>query len=157
MIVEGHASLILSSTVHTVSHITCLLGIEPTAVWENGDLTGGTGPDENGNQVPWHRTASMWGIDIHDEDFDTMGDQTGTASLRRLAEVMTGKGPTLDTLREHFHPTILWSGESDSHQGGFVMEADLLLSLAALGCDLMGTVYVQSKKKRKKNSRKRKQ
>lgn len=45
-------------------------------------------------------------------------------------------------LREGGETRLWWSGDSDSTQGGFVLEADLIGHLATLGCDVFGTAYL---------------
>jgi hypothetical protein len=79
-------------------------------------------------------------IDVHDEDFDHLDDQTVLASLRKLADIFAGKEAALQSLRADFDPTILWTGDSDCAQGGFYLPIDLTRDPGSLGCDIMMTV-----------------
>ncbi|WP_223622937.1 hypothetical protein [Microbacterium sp. EST19A] len=56
--------------------------------------------------------------------------------------VVEGKADVLSALRPACDTVISWYGSSDSSQGGFVMDAELLAGLAALGCVLVGTTYL---------------
>jgi len=154
MVIDGHASLVISTRTRRLEELTRLLLIEPTVYWELGDpytLTIGRLAGRSGV-----RPVSMWALHISDEDFEHPDDQTGLASLRRLANLLSGKGAILSSLRPELEPTILWSGDSDSSQGGFYLPLDLIRDLGELGCDVMMTVYNKEKKykkKRRKDSR----
>jgi hypothetical protein len=50
--------------------------------------------------------------------------------------------PVFMELRRGGETTLWWSGDSDSTQGGFVLEADLISSLSKLGCDVFGTAFL---------------
>lgn len=76
------------------------------------------------------------------EELIDPGDQTGFGSVRALVSVFRGKAATLARLRPDCETIIWWSGDSDSTQGGFVLPADLIADLAAFGCDLYGTAFL---------------
>lgn len=138
MVVDGIASLIISSRDKSLNHLTELLGIEPTSHWERGDAHVLRRPGFPDEYRP--RVNSNWSIHVHDDEFEHPDDETGLASLRRLADILAGKGAILESLRSEFEPTIHWTGDSDSTQGGFYMPIDLIRDLGSLGCDLLMTV-----------------
>ena len=153
MVIDGYASLVISSKTRRLEDITALLGIEPTSYWELGDPHTWQMRDKPPESHP--RRSSIWALHIHDVEFDHPEDETGLASLRRLADLLKGKGPILESLRPELDPTILWTGDSDSTQGGFYVPIDLVRDLSDLGCDIMMTVNNEEQKYKKKRKKAR--
>ncbi|MFJ4224539.1 hypothetical protein [Microbacterium sp. NPDC089695] len=59
-----------------------------------------------------------------------------------MVEILEPVAGALAELRQDGETINWWSGDSDSTQGGFVLEADLIARLAALGCHIYGTTYL---------------
>lgn len=111
--------------------VTQHLGLLATIVIRKGEVS-------RSGQVRGHHT---WAVDAgtfsNDDD-----DQTGTAALTALLEqcrVAFGRGGTLPA---DCRARIVWSADSDSAQGGFVLTAALAAQIAALGVDLYGMVLL---------------
>lgn len=137
MITDGHASLVIRSDATTAAQMTVTLGLEPSEAHEIGEPTRAAmagrslSPEWMSYQVAW------WKLDAPDEQSD---DPFG--SLRGLLHLLAESTDALETLRASCETRIWWHGSSDSSQGGFVMDADLLKALAKSGCDLYGTAYL---------------
>lgn len=84
---------------------------------------------------------SVWTFDAPAADDPREG--SAHDSLERLAGLLRGKGAALAGLRDEYETQITYSGFSDSEQAGFVFSAGLLAQLAELGCDLLGTAYLE--------------
>lgn len=141
MIVSDRASLCIYSDSMTTAEITAVMGIEPTEAHEKGDPTraGLAGRPLKPKYLAYQQT--YWCLDMPEDDFDPE-DSTGFAHLAVLVERLRGKESALTSLRPACETIIWWSGDSDSTQGGFVLTAELTAQLAALGCDLYGTTYL---------------
>lgn len=111
--------------------VTKHLGLSPTTVSRKGDVS-------RSGRVRRHHT---WAVDAgplsNDEE-----DQTGTAALMTLLEQCRAACGRVGSLPADCHARIVWSADSDSAQGGFVLTAALAAQIAALGVDLYGTVYL---------------
>lgn len=111
--------------------VTQHLGLSPTTVSRKGDVS-------RSGRVRQHHT---WAVDAgtfsNDDD-----DQTGTAALAALLEQCRVAFGRVGSLPEDCRARIVWSADSDSAQGGFVLTAELAAQIAALGVDLYGTVYL---------------
>ena len=140
MICANRASLVVQSDALTVAEITAMLGVEPTASGDVGSPTpaGRSGRDLRPAHLRYQRT--YWSPTDYDEGSGS--DQTGFAALRRLIATLESRRHALELLREQDETVLFWSGDSDSTQGGFVIESDLLHDLAASGCDLYGTAFL---------------
>ncbi|WP_341947187.1 DUF4279 domain-containing protein [Microbacterium sp. LWH11-1.2] len=140
MITDGRATLSIYSTEMTAVEITTALGIVPSKTYEQGDLT----PSGRAGRLlkPQYLTYQQagWHLDAP----DSVDDPDAFRSLRALVRSIERKAEVLRTLRPACDTVIRWYGSSDSSQGGFVMDAELLVGLAALGCDLVGTAYLSS-------------
>lgn len=118
-----------------------MLGIYPMSSGDVGELTSA---GRNGvNVAPERRRhqRAFWSITDTDDDTDPE-DGTGFASLRKLVARLAPHVNALADLRRTGETIIWWSGDSDSTQGGFVLEADLIVALAGLGCPVYGTAYL---------------
>ena len=140
MIRGDRASFRVYSDTKTVHEISTMLGLEPTSAGDKGDLTpaGRAGRDLAPEHLRYQRTR--WSLTVESEPRED--DQTGLSSLRELVSRLQPRSHVLAELRQGGETTLWWSGDSDSTQGGFVLEADLIRSLAELGCDVFGTAYL---------------
>lgn len=140
MIRGNRASLVVHSDVYTVAQISEMLGREPDRAGDVGDLTpaGRAGRDLAPERLRYQRT--FWTID--ERDAGEGADQTGFASLRRLVEDLVPRADALVRLRRGGETVLRCSGDSDSTQGGFVLESDLIAALNLIGCDVYGTAYL---------------
>lgn len=111
--------------------VTQHLGLSPTTVSRKGDVS-------RSGRVRHHHT---WTLDAgtlaNDEE-----DRTGAAALTALLGQCRAAFGRVGTLPADCHARIVWSADSDSAQGGFVLTAALAAQIAALGVDLYGTVYL---------------
>jgi len=141
MIRGNRASFTVHSDSMTVSEISVMLGLEPTRSGDKGDLTpaGRSGRDVAPERLRYQQT--YWSLTVVDDE-PPEDDQTGLSALRALAAKLEPNVHLMSRMRDDGDTRIWWSGDSDSVQGGFVLEADLIRSLAALNCDVYGTAYL---------------
>lgn len=141
MIQGNRASLSVFSDTRTVAEISAMLALEPTDWGEKGDLTraGRAGRNYAPELLTHQRT--FWSL-TERVDEPRAEDQTGFSALRALVVRLVPRAEALRELRRGGETRLSWSGDSDSTQGGFVLEADLIGSLASLGCDVFGTAYL---------------
>ncbi|MDY0828749.1 hypothetical protein SK224_06365 [Microbacterium sp. BG28] len=140
MIRSSRATLSIYSDVLSVADVTAMLGIEPDNSGDMGTLTraGRAGRDAAPERLRHQRT--FWSVTEKDDgDSD---DATGFAALRRLVQRVGPIHRALATIRESGETVLWWSGDSDSSQGGFVLEADLISDVSRLGCDIYGTAFL---------------
>jgi heme-degrading monooxygenase HmoA len=129
MITHSKASLSIISETHAAADISAVLGLEPSRTAEIGDRKSLSG-------LP--RKYSLWVLDAPEPE-----ERGDLDPLESLAELLRGKAPALEALRENYTTEIVYGGFSDSGQGSFVFSASLLADLGALGCDLLGTAYLE--------------
>ena len=139
--IDGSASLQISSTTRTAASIAEALGIPATHMAEKGDLR----LDIRGNPTRGPRPVyeyAAWSVTV-DGDEATDDSSAGFTSLRTLVEQFSGKAQALGELRDtgEYEMYVSWHGTSGSSQGGFVLPLDLLTGFVELGCDLFGSVY----------------
>ncbi|GAB3155943.1 hypothetical protein GCM10027058_29200 [Microbacterium neimengense] len=140
MIRSNRATLSIYSDVLSVADVTATLGFEPDNSGDMGALTraGRAGRDVAPERLRYQRT--FWSVTEKDDgDSD---DATGFAALRRLVQRVGSIHGALAAIRESGETVLWWSGDSDSSQGGFLLEADLVSDLSRLGCDVYGTAYL---------------
>jgi hypothetical protein len=65
----------------------------------------------------------------------------GTARLRELLHIFRGRAPLIRQMRGQCEVRVWWSGSSDSVQGGFVLDAEILSGLVEICVGFYGTVY----------------
>ncbi|GAB3605860.1 hypothetical protein GCM10027413_12690 [Conyzicola nivalis] len=126
MITHSKASLSIISETHAAAEVDAVLGLEPTRTAEIGDRKALSG-------LP--RKYSLWVLEAEAHD--------GLDPLESLAEVLRGKAAALESLRGNYSTEIVYGGFSDSSQGSFVFSAGLMADLGALGCDFLGTTYLE--------------
>lgn len=141
MIRDNRASLSIHSDTKTVAEISALLRLEPSDWGDKGDLTpaGRAGRNYAPELLTHQRT--FWSL-TESVDEPSADDRTGFSALRALAARLEPRAQALMELRQGGETTLWWSGDSDSTQGGFVLEADLIRYLSTLGCDVFGTAFL---------------
>lgn len=141
MIRGNRASLSIHSEAKSVAEISAMLGLEPDHWGDKGDLTpaGRAGRNHAPERLRFQRT--YWSL-TEAVDEPSADDQTGFSALRALVDRLEPLAQVLMELRQGGEVVLWWSGDSDSTQGGFVLEADLIGRLARLGCDVFGTAYL---------------
>jgi hypothetical protein len=143
--IDGKATLVISSATHRASDVTVALGIQPDWSAERGDER----VRLDGTSVSMRRRfyeTSMWALEVDASPATMMSvdddDAKGFGTLVVLVDRLLGRGPSLAMLRENDYTMYIhWYGTSGSHQGGFVLPISLLRDIAELGCDFMGNVY----------------
>ncbi|MDQ1178335.1 hypothetical protein [Microbacterium sp. SORGH_AS_0421] len=141
MIRNNRASLCVYSDTYTVAQISDMLGLEPESFGDIGDLTpsGRAGRNLKPQYLTYQRT--LWSLHENSLGADAE-DETGFSALRRLVERALPVADRLADLRNGGETIIWWSGDSDTMQGGFVLEVDLIEKLSVLGCPVYGTAFL---------------
>ncbi|WP_186317596.1 DUF4279 domain-containing protein [Curtobacterium sp. 9128] len=141
MIVSDLATLSIVSEHRTARAISEVMGLEPTRSAERGEPTrsavhGNTSPDR-----PATRAVASWSLDADEKAADPE-DETGFRTLRLLLNQISTKTAQIAELKLDCDVSITWTGSSDSWQGGFVLDEDLLRDLGRLGIAIWGTVLL---------------
>jgi hypothetical protein len=143
--IDGKATLVISSHTHMASDVTRALGILPDWSAERGDER----VRDDGTSVSLRRRyfeSAMWALEVDASPATMMAvDEDaakGFGTLYVLVDRLLGRGPSLAMLRDNDYAMyIRWYGTSGSAQGGFLLPKDLLRDIAELGCDFFGNVY----------------
>jgi hypothetical protein len=133
MITSSTASFAAYSDTGASADVTRALGIDPDEHHERGDRHG-----RDGELV---RAQSAWELRVRAADVPE-DDESGFGSVRTLLATLLPLADRLDALRGDWEFVVWWGGFSDSEQGGFVIEPDVLAGLARLGAPLYGTAYL---------------
>jgi hypothetical protein len=143
--IDGMATLVISSPNHPAYYVTEVLGISPDWSADKGD------PRPRGNDTgnePIRRRVydtSMWVLEVDSNPGTKMAmvdeDAKGFATLQVLADRLLGRGPMLAQIRRDYAVELTWYGTAGGSQAGFVLPASLLSDLAELGLDVNCTVY----------------
>ncbi|MEV8239165.1 DUF4279 domain-containing protein [Microbacterium testaceum] len=141
MIRGNRASLSIHSDTKTVAEISEMLGLAPDAWGDKGDLTPAGRARRNHAPERLTHQRTYWSLTERDHE-PGPGNQTGFSALRALVARLEPNAQALMELRRGGETTLWWSGDSDSTQGGFVLEVDLIRCLSTLGCDLFGTAFL---------------
>jgi hypothetical protein len=143
--IDGMATLVISSPVHPANYVTTVLGIEPDWCAEKGDLRprqGDTGTEPIRRRV---YDTSMWVLEVDSNPGTKMAvdedDAKGFATLQVLADRLLGRGPLLGQLKANYRVELTWYGTAGASQAGFMLPTSLLSDLAQLGLDVYCTVY----------------
>jgi hypothetical protein len=141
MIVRDLATLTVWSEHRTARDIRDLMGVDPTRSHERGDptraaLRGRVLPGQSPVEV-----NAQWSLDGDPEAADPE-DESGFRTLRQLLSRIGHTADAIAELKQDCDVSITWSGYSDSWQGGFVLEQDLLQELGRLGIPIWGTTYL---------------
>lgn len=135
MIRAGRASLAVTSIETDPDVVTHHLGVSPTKVVRKGELL-------RSGRVHEHH---VWALDVGTLSDDD-DNQAGTIALRALLERCRPASGRVATLPADCHARIVWSADSDSTQGGFVLPVELAAQIASLGVDVHGTVYLDDER-----------
>jgi hypothetical protein len=143
--IDGMATLEISSSLHPAYYVTEVLGIQPDWFAEKGDLRPRSG--DTGNEPIRRRVydTSMWVLEVDSNPGTKMAvaedEAKGFATLRVLADRLMGRGPMLAQIRLDYKVDLTWYGTAGGTQAGFVLPTTLLADLAELGLDVNCTVY----------------
>ena len=143
--IDGKATLVISSPTHMASDVTKALGIIPDWSAEKGDER----VRLDGTSVSLRRRfyeTSMWALEVDASPATMMAVDDdaakGFGTLYVLVDRLLGRGSMLAMLRDNDYTMyIRWFGTSGSEQGGFLLPRGLLADIAELGCDFFGNVY----------------
>ena len=143
--IDGMATLVISSPVHPADYVTTVLGVEPDWSAEKGDLRprqGDTGSEPIRRRV---YDTSMWVLEVDSNPGTKMAvdedDAKGFATLQVLADRLLGRGELLAQLKANYKVELTWYGTAGASQAGFMLPTSLLSDLAQLGLDVYCTVY----------------
>jgi hypothetical protein len=143
--IDGMATLVISSPNHPAYYVTEVLGIDPDWSADKGDLRPRSG--DTGNEPIRRRVydTSMWVLEVDSNPATKMAiaedESKGFATLQVLADRLLGRGPGLAQLRLDYRVELTWYGTAGGSQAGFVLPSSLLGDLAELGLDVNCTVY----------------
>ncbi len=121
--------------------MTQTLRLSPTSWNEKGDPTLAAKAGRDASRSRLVEPRARWSYHADGSAADP-SDETGFRTLRVLIDVLSSRTRELAALRATCETVIGWSGDSDSSQGGFVLPSAMMNDLAALGCDLYGTTYL---------------
>lgn len=141
MIEYDRATLAIYSESRTVAEITDSLLLEPTEAANIGEPTrsGRAGRAYEPEYLTYQRTT--WLLDVSARPTD--GGDEGVNALRRLVGIALPAAAALESLRRDCETVIWWSGDSTNSQGTFVLPSTLIKDLAAIGCEVRGTVFLE--------------
>jgi hypothetical protein len=143
--IDGMATLVISSPNHPAYYVTEVLGIDPDWSADKGDPRPRSG--DTGNEPIRRRVydTSMWVLEVESNPATKMAiaedESKGFATLQVLADRLLGRGPGLAQLRLDYTVELTWYGTAGGSQAGFVLPSSLLGDLAELGLDVNCTVY----------------
>jgi hypothetical protein len=143
--IDGMATLVISSENNPAYYVTEVLGIEPDWSADKGDLrprSGDTGSEPIRRRV---YDTSMWVLEVDSNPGTKMAvaedEAKGFATLQVLADRLLGRGPALAQIRLDYKVELTWYGTAGASQAGFVLSTRLIADLAELGLDVNCTVY----------------
>jgi hypothetical protein len=143
--IDGMATLVVSSPNHPAYYVTEVLGIEPDWSADKGDLR--PRGNDTGNEPIRRRVydTSMWVLEVDSNPATKMAiaedESKGFATLQVLADRLLGRGPAIAQIRLDYSVELTWYGTAGGAQAGFVLPSTLLADLAELGLDVNCTVY----------------
>ena len=110
--IDGMATLVISSPNHPAYYVTEVLGIEPDWSADKGDLRPRSG--DTGNEPIRRRVydTSMWVLEVDSNPATKMAiaedESKGFATLRVLADRLLGRGPAIAQLRLDYKVELTW-------------------------------------------------
>jgi hypothetical protein len=143
--IDGMATLVISSADHPAYYVTQVLGLDPDLAAEKGDLR--PRQLDSGNEPIRRRVydTSMWILEVESDPGTKMAmvedDAKGFGTLQVLADRLMGRGPLLAQIRRDYSVELTWYGTASGTQTGFTLPSTLLSDLAELGLDVNCTVY----------------
>jgi hypothetical protein len=142
--IDGQASLVISSETYTAADVTKFLGVEPDWSAEKGDLR----PRTNSGNEPIRRRfyeSSMWALEVDSTPATMMAvdedEAKGFATLHVLVDRLLGRGEMLAHVKQYYSVQLSWFGTAAGGQASFLLPGGLLRDIAELGLDVIGTVY----------------
>jgi len=143
--IDGMATLQISSALHPAYYVTTVLGLEPDWSAEKGDprpRQGDTGTEPIRRPV---YDTSMWALEVESDPGTKMAvvedDAKGFATLQVLADRLLGRGPALAQIKADYTVELTWYGTAAGSVAGFMLPSTLVRDLAELGLDVSCTVY----------------
>ena len=142
---DGMATLVISSANNPAYYVTEVLGIQPDWSADRGDLRPRSG--DTGNEPIRRRVydTSMWVLEVDSNPATKMAiaedESKGFATLQVLADRLLGRGPAIAQIRLDYSVELTWYGTAGASQAGFVLPTKLIADLAELGLDVNCTVY----------------
>jgi hypothetical protein len=143
--IDGMATLVISSPDHPAYYVTQVLGVEPDWSAEKGDLRPRQGDAAN---EPIRRRVydtSMWVLEVDSNPGTKMAmvedEAKGFGTLKVLADRLLGRAGALAQIRVDYKVELTWYGTAGGSQAGFMLPTTLLADLAELGLDVNCTVY----------------
>lgn len=142
--IDGMASLIISSDTYSAAEVSSSLGIEPDWSAERGDRRLRADGAPVAGRRAFHEKSS-WALEVDSTPATMMAvdedEYKSFATLFVLVDRLWGRGPLLAELRPRYTVQISWFGTATSRQVGFVLPLPLMRDLAELGLDLYTNVY----------------
>jgi hypothetical protein len=142
--IDGQASLVITSETYTAADVTRALGIQPDLSAEKGDLR----PRNNAGSEPIRRRyyeTSVWALEVDSTPATMMAvDEDaakGFATLHVLVDRLLGRGDMLGQIRQYYTVSLNWYGTAAEGQTTAVLPSGLLRDIAELGLDLVVTLY----------------
>ncbi|MCU1469873.1 MAG: hypothetical protein JWQ39_1022 [Glaciihabitans sp.] len=142
--IDGQASLVISSDTYAAADVTKFLGIDPDWSAEKGDLR----PRTNGGIEPIRRRfyeTSMWALEVDASPATMMAvdddESKGFGTLQVLVDRLLGRGEMLAHVRQYYSAQLSWYGTAAGSQASFVLPGALIRDIGELGLDVVGTVY----------------
>ena len=128
--IDGMATLVISSPNHPAYYVSEVLGIQPDWSADKGDLrprSGDTGTEPIRRRV---YDTSMWVLEVDSNPATKMAiaedESKGFATLQVLADRLLGRGPGLAQLRLDYKVELTWYGTAGGSQAGFVLPTTLI-------------------------------
>jgi hypothetical protein len=142
--IDGMASIVITSPTYTAADVTRALGIQPDWSAEKGDPRVRKDGAPVSSRRAFHE-ESVWSLEVDSTPATMMfvheDDAKGFATLAVLVDRLLGRGPVLAQLRNGYKIQVSWFGTSSTKQVGFTLPVDLMRDLAELGCTVYGNVY----------------
>src|SRR5580698_4147504 len=120
--IDGMATLVISSPLHPAYYVSDVLGIAPDWSAEKGDKrprSGDTGAEPIRRRV---YDTSMWVLEVDSNPGTKMAidedDSKGFATLQVLADRLLGRGPGLAQLKLDYKVELTWYGTAGGSQAG---------------------------------------
>ena len=133
--VSASLSIINDNPRKTVGHLTAILGIEPTDLWEYGDpWPSKTRPDRL-------RSHGVWRFE-EPRTVAAAEDPHGMESLVRLTERFEPVAARLDDISKDFDIRVGMFGSSDSTQAGFYIGKETMRRLGLLRAAFVPDIYL---------------
>jgi hypothetical protein len=143
--IDGMATLVISSPNHPAYYVSEVLGIAPDWSADRGELRPRSG--DTGNEPIRRRfyDTSMWVLEVDSNPGTKMAmtedESKGFATLQVLADRLLGRGSAIAQIRRDYKVELTWYGTAGASQAGFILPVTLLRDLAELGLDVNCTVY----------------